>query len=74
MLRLARPPYSAIAERFPGGRVYVLGLPAIERLAAERACASSGTTAMDGRPPDAVLVGLDRSLTYERLKRGLRAS
>jgi HAD superfamily hydrolase (TIGR01450 family) len=28
---------------------------------------------MDGAPPDAILVGLDKTLTYERLTRGLRA-
>ena len=64
-----------IAKRFPGGSVYVLGLPPIERmaeLAGLRPVWRDGEP-LDGPPPDAVLVALDRSLTYGRLSRALRA-
>lgn len=63
----------AIAERFPSGRVYVLGLPSIERLAADAGLRVVWHAAADGPIPDVVLVALDRSLTYDRLKRGLQA-
>lgn len=64
----------AIAARFPGGRVYMLTVPELDALAAE-----VGLTSVwrgdegDGAMPDAVMVGLDRTVTYERLRRGLRA-
>jgi len=65
----------ALAARFPGGRVYVLAVPSIERLAEAhglRVVWRDGEE-MAGAPPDTILVGLDRALTYERLRRGLRA-
>lgn len=66
----------AIAARHPGGSVYVLGMPSVERM-----------VEMVGlRPiwreehgpdrdsiPDALLVGLDRTLTYARLRQAMRA-
>lgn len=63
----------ALAERFPRGRVYVLGLPSVERMAERVGLRPVWYDAVDSEPPDAVLVALDRSLTYERLKRALRA-
>lgn len=63
----------AVGRRFPGGRVYVLALPAIERMVERAGSHLAWRDAVDGPTPDAILVGLDRSLTYERLKRGLRA-
>lgn len=62
-----------LGRRFPGGRAYVLALPAIEQMVEQAGLHLAWRDAVDGPPPDAVLVGLDRSLTYERLKRGLRA-
>lgn len=62
-----------LGRRFPGGRVFVLALPAIERMVEEAGLRLAWRDAVEGPVPDAVLVGLDRSLTYERLKRGLRA-
>ncbi len=61
-----------IAERFPGGRVFVLAMPSIERMATEAGLRPVWSEEMDGPTPDAILVGLDRSLTYDRLRRGLR--
>jgi HAD superfamily hydrolase (TIGR01457 family) len=63
----------AVAERFPGGRVFVVGLPAVERMAEEAGLRLVWREGIEGDRPDAVLVGLDRSLTYERLRRALRA-
>ena len=60
-----------VARRFPGGSVYVLGLPSVERMAE----AAGLRVIRDGdgdERPDAVLVALDRSLTYDRLRRALR--
>ncbi len=68
--------YAAVrlaAERFPGGRIFVLAMPSIERMAAEAGLLPVWSEAMEGPTPDAILVGLDRSLTYDRLRRGLRA-
>lgn len=62
-----------VAEEFPGGRVYVLGLPSVEWMARDAGLQPVWRDAVDGPTPDVVLVGLDRSLTYERLKRGLKA-
>ena len=62
-----------LARRFPGGRVYVLGLPSVARMVEEAGLRLAWQEAVDGPTPDAVLVALDRSLTYDRLRRGLRA-
>jgi HAD superfamily hydrolase (TIGR01450 family) len=63
----------AIAERFPGGRVYMLTVPSLDALAIRAGLRSVWRDEIDGDTPDAVMVGLDRSVTYERLKWGLRA-
>lgn len=61
-----------VAHRFPRGSVYVLGMPAVEEMA-EAAGLRVIRDEDQGEQPDAVLVGLDRTLTYERLRRALRA-
>ena len=63
----------AIAERFPGGRVYMLTVPSLEPMAERAGLRPVWRENMDGAIPDAVMVGLDRSVTYDRLSRGLRA-
>ncbi|MGZ3636784.1 MAG: HAD-IIA family hydrolase [Ktedonobacterales bacterium] len=61
-----------VADRFPHGSVYVLGMPSVEEMAE-----TAGLRVIRDRDqeeqPDAVLVGLDRTLTYKRLRRALRA-
>jgi HAD superfamily hydrolase (TIGR01450 family) len=62
-----------LAQRFPGGRVYALVMPEIADLVAGAGLRLAWQDAEDETTPDAVLVGLDRTLTYDRLARGLRA-
>ena len=62
-----------LGQRFPGGRVFVLGVPAVERMVEQAGLYTVWRDAADADVPDAVLVGLDRSLTYERLRQALRA-
>lgn len=62
-----------VAALFPGGRVFVLGLPSVEQMVRDAGLQVVWRDEVDGPPPDVVLVGLDRSLTYERLTRGLKA-
>lgn len=62
-----------VAARFPGGRVFVLGLPSIERMAVQAGLRCVWRDGVDGPVPDAVLSALDRTLTYERLTRALQA-
>lgn len=62
-----------LSRRFPAGRIFVLGLPSVARMVEEAGLRLAWHEAVDGPVPDAVLVALDRSLTYERLRRGLRA-
>lgn len=64
---------SAIAERFPGGRVYMLTVPSLDSMAARAGLRSVWRDSADDATPDAVMVGLDRTVTYDRLSRGLRA-
>lgn len=63
----------AIAERFPRGRVYTLTMPSVEAMAVAAGLQSVWQHDTVGDVPDAVMVGLDRGLTYERLSRALRA-
>lgn len=63
----------AIAKRFPGARVYVLGLPSVERMAEAAGLRVVWRDNADGPIPDVVLSALDRTLTYERLRHALRA-
>lgn len=63
-----------IAQRVPGARVLVLGLPSVERMV-QRAglrLVEDGN-APEAAVPDVVLVALDRGLTYDRLRQALRA-
>lgn len=62
-----------IAKRFPGGRVYLLTVPQLDALAESAGLRSVWREGVEGAVPDAVMVGLDRTVTYERLRRGLRA-
>jgi HAD superfamily hydrolase (TIGR01450 family) len=64
---------SLIASRLPGGSVYVLAVPSIVHLVEGQGLRAVWQGGMEGAAPDALLVGLDRYLTYERLCRGLRA-
>ncbi len=70
-----------IAARWPGGRVWVVALPPIRHMAARAGLTvlnlAHGDAPDDPAAPaecaDAVLVGLDRSLTYAGLRQGARA-
>jgi HAD superfamily hydrolase (TIGR01450 family) len=62
-----------LARRFPGGRVYALAVPSVAAMLSEEGLRLAWQDAEDEHIPDAVLVGLDRTLTYDRLRRGLRA-
>ena len=62
-----------IAQRFPGGRIFVLGVPSVERMAERVGLRPIWREGVDGERPDVVLSALDRTLTYERLKRALKA-
>jgi HAD superfamily hydrolase (TIGR01450 family) len=63
----------ALAHRFPGGRVFVLGLPAVERMVERAGLTAVWKETDDTDIPDAILAALDRTLTYDRLRRALRA-
>ncbi|HET8907957.1 MAG TPA: HAD-IIA family hydrolase [Ktedonobacterales bacterium] len=63
----------AIAERFPGGRVYLLTVPALDVMAERVGLRPVWRDGRDGEVPDAVMIGLDRTVTYERLSSALRA-
>jgi len=62
-----------IAGRFPGARILVIGLPSVVQLAERAGLHPVWQDNTEGPVPDVVLTALDRSLTYERLKRGLKA-
>jgi HAD superfamily hydrolase (TIGR01450 family) len=62
-----------VAARSPGARVFVLAVPSIARMAERHGLRLAWRERMDGPAPDAILVGLDKTLTYQRLTRGLRA-
>lgn len=62
-----------VAARWPGGRVYVLGMPSVERMAERAGLRVVWREEVEGAVPDVVLSALDRTLTYGRLSRALRA-
>lgn len=62
-----------LAGRHPGGSVYVLAVPDMAELCRRAGLRVVWRETIDAAVPDAVLVGLDRTLTYDRLRRGLRA-
>ncbi len=62
-----------IAARHPGGTAFVLGVASVERMVEAEGLRTVWREGMDGPPPDALLVGLDFNLSYDRLRRGLRA-
>jgi HAD superfamily hydrolase (TIGR01450 family) len=62
-----------VARRFPGGRVLVVGVPAVAGMVEATGLRLAWQDAMDGPRPDCVLVALDRTLTYDKLRRALRA-
>jgi HAD superfamily hydrolase (TIGR01450 family) len=63
----------ALAHRFPGGRVFVLGLPSVVQMVEQAGLKTVWTESDDADVPDAILAALDRTLTYDRLRRALRA-
>ena len=63
----------AVAERFPGGRVFVLAVDSMEELALRAGLRPVAADEPEDPPPAAVVVGLDRGLSYPRLRRALRA-
>lgn len=65
---------AAIAQRFPGGRVYPLTGSSMVTMLVAAGLQPVWTEREVGPAPDAVLIGLDRTLTYERLARALNAS
>jgi HAD superfamily hydrolase (TIGR01450 family) len=62
-----------IASRHPGGSVYVLGVASVVRMVEAEGLRAVWREGMDGPTPDAVLVGLDFDVSYDRMRRGLRA-
>lgn len=62
-----------LARRFPGGSVYALAVPSVAAMLSDVGLRLVWQERDDERIPDALLVGLDRTLTYDRLRRGLRA-
>lgn len=65
---------AAIAHRFPGGRVFPLTGPSVVEMVRAAGLRPVWLDAEDGPVPDAVVIGLDRTLTYERLARALDAA
>src|SRR3954447_12371019 len=59
-----------IAARHPGGSVYVLGVASVERIVEREGLHVVWRDGMEGPTPNAVLVGLDFDVTYDRLRRG----
>jgi HAD superfamily hydrolase (TIGR01450 family) len=62
-----------LAARFPHGRIFVLGLPAVEQMMEQQGLQVVWSERDDDRIPDALIVALDRNLTYDRLRRALGA-
>ncbi|HEX8729758.1 MAG TPA: HAD-IIA family hydrolase [Ktedonobacterales bacterium] len=65
---------SVIAQRFPKGRVFPLTGPSMVEMVRAAGLTPVWLEAEDGPTPDAVLIGLDRTLTYDRLARALDAA
>ncbi len=65
---------AAIAQRFPGGRVFPFTGASMVTMLRDAGLRPVWTDGRDGPTPDAVLIGLDRSLTYERLTLALTAA
>ncbi len=65
---------AAIAQRFPGGRVYPLTGASMVTMLRAAGLRPVWIEDHDGPAPDAVLIGLDRTLTYARLSRALDAA
>lgn len=63
----------AVAARFPGGRVLALTVEAMASVLRDAGLQTVWEEGEDGPTPDAVVVGLDRTVTYPRLRRALRA-
>ena len=63
----------AIAERYPGARVFVLGMPSVVAMAERAGLRAVWQSDEEGPTPDVVLAALDRTLTYPRLRRALQA-
>jgi HAD superfamily hydrolase (TIGR01450 family) len=62
-----------LAARFPHGRVFVLGLPAVEQMMEQAGLQVVWSAHDDSQLPDVLMVALDRDLTYDRLRRALGA-
>lgn len=65
---------TVIAQRFPKGRVFPLTGPSMVEMVRAAGLAPVWMDTEDSPTPDAVLIGLDRTLTYERLARALNAA
>lgn len=65
---------TAIAKRFPGGLVYPLAGASIVEMLRTAGLRPVWMETEDGPTPDAVVIGLDRSLNYSRLTRALTAA
>jgi HAD superfamily hydrolase (TIGR01450 family) len=63
----------AVATRYPGGRVFALTNEAMASVLRDAGLRTVWENGEDGSTPDAVVVGLDRGVTYPRLRRALRA-
>src|SRR5215469_9441201 len=63
----------AVAARFPSGRVFALATASLAAVLRDAGLRTVWEADEEGPTPDAVVVGLDRGLTYARLRRGLRA-
>lgn len=64
----------AVAARFPGGRVFPLANVSLTEVLRDAGLQPVWEESEEGTAPDAVVIGLDRGLTYARLRRGLRAA
>lgn len=65
---------AVVAQRYPGGRVFPLATDSMARMLQAAGLRTVWMDGEDGETPDAVVIGLDRGLTFARLARGLRAA